>query len=313
MPRRTRVEALIVGAGPAGLSAALFLRDFGVEYLLVEERLQPGGQLHEIHASMENYLLGIGWQGDRFAAGFLSEARAAGLSIQVGSPVARIAPRMRVVEGSDQSYQAKALLIATGLRRRALGVPGEKELLGRGVSHSANRDRTAYAGRPVVVVGGGTAGVEDALLCAEVGSQVTLLHHSSRFRARPDFLERAKKDPSILIVQNARVTRIVGDGRVEAVEYRVPGVKRTRVVKAEAIFIRIGWEPRTELLRGKLRLDRAGYIQAGVAGVTSVPGVYAVGDVCSPRWPSVANAVGQGAAAGWEIARKLGKAAGKAG
>jgi thioredoxin reductase (NADPH) len=307
MPRRKRVEALIVGAGVAGLSAALFLRDFGVDYLIVEESLQPGGQLHEIHAPIQNYLLGIGWEGDRFAAAFLSDARAAGISILVGSPITRIAARTKAVERGGERFQAKALLITTGLRRRALGVPGEEELDGRGVSHSANRDRTAYAGRPVVVVGGGTAAVEDALLCSEVGSQVTLLHRSSRFRARPDFLARAKKDPSIRIVGNAGVVRIVGANRVEAVEYRVRGAKTVRVVKTEAVFIRVGWEPRTELLRGKLRLDRDGYIHAGVAGLTSVTGVYAAGDVCSPRWPSIANAAGQGASAGWEIARRLGK------
>jgi thioredoxin reductase (NADPH) len=307
MPRRKRVEALIVGAGVAGLSAALFLRDFGVDYLIVEESLQPGGQLHEIHAPIQNYLLGIGWEGDRFAAAFLSDARAAGISILVGSPITRIAARTKTVERGGERFQAKALLIATGLRRRALGVPGEMELEGRGVSHSANRDRTAYAGRPVVVVGGGTAAVEDALLCSEVGSQVTLLHRSSRFRARPDFLARAKKDPSIRIVRSARVLRIVGANLVEAVAYRVRGAKALRVAKAEAVFIRVGWEPRTELLRGRLRLDRDGYIQVGVAGLTSVPGVYAAGDVCSPRWPSIANAAGQGATAAWEIARRLGK------
>jgi len=308
MPRRKRVEALIVGAGVAGLSAALFLRDFGVEYLIVEEALQPGGQLHEIHAPIQNYLLGIGWEGDRFAAAFLNDVRASGISILVGSPITRIAARAKTVERAGERYQAKALLISTGLRRRSLGVPGETELLGHGVSHSANRDRTAYAGRPVVVVGGGTAGVEDALLCSEVGSQVTLLHHSSRFRARPDFLARAKKDPSIRIVRNARVRRIVGANRVEAVEYSTRGSKAVRIAKAEAVFIRVGWEPRTELLRGKLRLDRGGYIEVGWSGLTSAAGVYAAGDVCSPRWPSVANAAGQGASAGWEIARKLGKA-----
>jgi len=308
MPRRKHVEALIVGAGVAGLSAALFLRDFGVEYLIVEEALQPGGQLHEIYAPIQNYLLGIGWESDRFAAAFLNDARTAGISILVGSPVTRIAARTKTVERGSERFQAKALLIATGLRRRSLGVPGERELESRGVSHSANRDRTAYAARPVVVVGGGTAAVEDALLCSEVGSQVTLLHRSSRFRARPDFLARAKKDPSIRIVRNARVRRIVGADRVEAVEYLTRGSRTVRVAKAEAIFIRVGWEPRTELLRGKLRLDRGGYIQVGWGGVTSAAGVYAAGDVCSPRWPSIANAAGQGAAAGWEIARRLGKA-----
>ena len=307
MPRSQRLEALIVGAGVAGLSAALWLRDFGVESLVLEEALQPGGQLHEIHAPVQDYLLGFGWEGDRLAAGVLNDARAAGIKILVGAAVSRVATRARAVERGGERFKARALLIATGLRRRALGVPGEIELSGRGVSHSANRDRTVYAGRPVVVVGGGTAAVEDALLCSEVGSQVTLLHRSSRFRARPDFLARAKKDRSIRIVGNARVRRIVGTDRVDAVEYRVRASAALRAAEAEAVFIRIGWEPRTELLRGKLRLDRAGYIVAGPGGVTSVAGVYAAGDVCSPRWPSIANAVGQGSIAGLEIARKLGK------
>jgi thioredoxin reductase (NADPH) len=94
---------------------------------------------------------------------------------------------------------------------------------------------------------------------------------------------------------------------VEAVEYRVGAAAKTRVVKADAVFVRVGWDPRTELLRGQLRLDRDGYIRAGVAGITSVPGVYAAGDVCSHLWPSIANATGQGATAAWEITRKLGK------
>src|SRR6185503_9635612 len=104
----------------------------------------------------------------------------------------------------------------TGLRRRALGIPGERELVGHGVSHSANRDRTVFAGRPVVVVGGGTAAVEDALLCAEVGSEVTLLHRSARFRARSDFLERARAEARIRIVPNAEAKRIVGEEHVES-------------------------------------------------------------------------------------------------
>ena len=231
MPRRQRVEALIIGAGVAGLSAALWLRDFGVDYLVLEESLQPGGQLHDIHAPVLNYLMGFGWQGERIARGILDDARAAELRVLVGGPVTRIGVRSRMVERGTERYQARALLIATGLRRRTLGIPGEAKLLGRGVSVSANEDRTTYAGRPVVVVGGGTAAVEDALLCSEVGSPVTLLHRTGRFRARRDFLRRALKDPNIRIVRNARVQRILGEDRVEGIEYRVGASGKTRVVK----------------------------------------------------------------------------------
>ncbi len=175
----------------------------------------------------------------------------------------------------------------------------------------------------MLVVGGGTAAVEDALLCAESGSDVTLLHRSTRFRARSDFLERARAHPKIRIVGNAVVTELVGEEQLEAVRYRVRGGRGAagsgrgaggkggvREAIVDAIFIRIGWEPRTERLRGVVRLDRAGYVKAGSGGVTSAPGFFAAGDVCSPRWPSIANAAGQGAAAAWEIARSLGRVRG---
>ncbi len=307
MHRRQRVEALIIGAGVAGLSAALWLRDFGVEYAVLEEAIQPGGQLHDLHAPVLNHLMGFGWQGERIMRRILDDARAAELRVLVGGPVTRIGLRSKIVALGKETYQAKAILVATGIRRRKLGVPGEVELAGHGVSVSANEDRTTYAGRPVVVVGGGTAAVEDATLCAEVGCQVTLIHHSGRFRARRDFLAKALKHPAIQIVRNARITRIVGKDRVEGVEYRIGSTTKVRTQKADAVFVRVGWEPRTELLRGQLRLDRAGYIRAGAAGTTSVPGIYAAGDVCTPDWPSIANAAGQGATAAWEITKRLGK------
>ena len=307
MPRRKRLDALIVGAGVAGISAALWLRDFGIESLLLEEGSQPGGQLHQIHAPAMNYLLAYGWEGDRIAAGVLSDARSAELRMLVGSPVERVVARMRRVERDGERFEGRTLVVATGLRRRRLGVPGERELLGHGVSQSANLDRTSYAGLPVVVVGGGTAGVEDALLCSELGSPVTLLHRGTSFRARSDFLARARKDPGIHIVPNARLVRILGRDRVEGVVYRTRGAARPKTIEANAVFIRIGWEPRTELVRGQLRLDRDGFVRVGANGATNLPRVYAVGDVCSPDCPSIANAAGQGAAVAWEIARVLGR------
>jgi len=307
VPRDERHDALILGGGIAGLTAALWLREFGLGALILEESSQPGGQLHEIHAPILDYPLGYGMDGPRFAARALEDAWRAGLSILVGGAVTRVSARLRSAWRGKERFRAQALVIATGLRRRALGVPGERELMGRGVSHSANRDRAQFLGRPVVVVGGGTAAVEDALLCAEVGSDVTLLHRSTRFRARSDFLERARKEARIRIVPNARVTKIVGKDRVEEVRYRLKGSGATRAVTAEAVFVRIGWDPRTELVRGQVRMDREGYVRVKIGGATSVRGVFAAGDVCSPDWPSIANAAGQGAVAAWEIARMLGR------
>jgi thioredoxin reductase (NADPH) len=307
MPRTETHDALILGGGMAGLTAALTLQGFGLDTLVVEEAGNPGGQLHEIHAPITDHPFAFGGDGARFAGVVLETARRAELSILVGSPVTRVTARTHSLALGRERLHARTLLIATGLRRRHLGIPGERELLGRGVSHSANRDRTVYAGKPVVVIGGGTGAVEDALLCAEVGCQVTLLHRSARFRARTDFLERARQDPGITIIRNATVRRIVGKHAVEAVEYRMKGSRVTRVLKTDGVFVRIGWEPRTELLRGQVVLDRAGYVRIRPGGFTSAAGVYAAGDVCSPRCPTIANAAGQGAAAAWEMARLLGR------
>jgi thioredoxin reductase (NADPH) len=307
MQRTERVDALILGAGMAGITAALTLRGFGLETLVVDEARSPGGQLHEIHAPITDHPFAFGSDGARYASLVLETARRAELSILVGAPVLRVSVRAKSVKRPDGTLRGRTLLVATGLGRRSLGIPGERELLGHGVSFSANRDRTVYAGKPVVVIGGGTGAVEDALLCAEVGCQVTLLHRSARFRARTDFLARARKDPGIRMITNAEPRRILGKQSVEGVEYRTKGSRIMRTLKTDGVFVRIGWEPRTELLRGQIPLDRAGYVRVGPGGATRVAGVYAAGDACSPRCPTIANAAGQGAAAAWEMARLLGR------
>ena len=310
MPSAEQLDALILGGGVAGLTAALTLHGFGLRTLVVEEARSPGGQLHEIHAPITDHPLAFGSDGARFAALVLESARRAELSILVGSAVTRVSARTHTLARGRETLRARTLLIATGLKRRWLGIPGERELLGRGVSLSANRDRTVYAGKPVVVIGGGTGAVEDALLCAEVGCPVTLLNRSARFRARTDFLDRARKNSSIRIILNAEARRILGKDSVEGIEYRTKGSRVTRTLKADGVFVRIGWEPRTELLRRQLALDRAGYVRVRPGGLTAVPGVFAAGDVCSPRCPTIANAAGQGAAAAWEMARLLGRVTG---
>src|SRR4029077_14848502 len=122
-------------------------------------------------------------------------------------------------------------------------------------------------------------------------------HHSTHFRARTDFLARARTHSKIRILTNTEVRRVLGEERVEGIEIGTRGSSATRRLEARAIFVRIGWEPRTEHVRGQLKLDRAGYVRTSAGGATNVKGVFAAGDVCSPRWPSIANAAGQGAAA----------------
>src|SRR5947199_9458808 len=153
-------DALILGGGMTGLTAALWLRGFGLTHLILEEFQLPGGQLHEIHAPIDDYPLALGRDGPRFASLVLEEARRAELSILVGSPVVRVSARTKTVRSGKERFRGRTLLLATGLRRRWLEMPGEREVMGGGVVGYATLDRGRYAGRHGRVIGGGRGEVE---------------------------------------------------------------------------------------------------------------------------------------------------------
>ena len=197
MPRRQRVEALIIGAGVAGLSAALWLRDFGVDYLVVEEALQPGGQLHDIHAPVLNYLMGYGWQGERIARGILDDARAAKVDVLVGAPVTRIGARSRVVARGAETIPGQ------GDPHRDGAPAQEARRSGRSGAAGARRERLRQRGsHGVREPARGGRGRRDrgrrgrARSARRSACPVTLIHRSPRFRARRDFLARALKNPA---------------------------------------------------------------------------------------------------------------------
>jgi len=197
------------------------------------------------------------------------------------------------------------MIIATGARKRRLGIPGEDRFEIRGVSFSATRDHSLYAGKKVSVIGGGDSAVQNSLILARVCPSVTLIHRSDRYRAREDWIKEARENPRITIINNAEARAIEGGDRVERLVIEDTRTHEIKTVETEGVFIRVGVTPNTEMFRGQVELDEVGFIKTDRRQRTSADLVYAAGDVCRPACLSVATAVGHGATAAKEIAMTI--------
>lgn len=296
-------DVIVVGAGPAGVSAALWARRLGLACDLIEADSRPGGQLHLIHVPLRDLAGAAEGAGPAVAASFAAQLARAGIAphldaAAVGLDAGGGEARATVVAADGRRFSGAAVVVATGARPRRLEVPGEREFEGRGVSTSATRDRGGFAAKPVFVVGGGDAAFENALLLAEVGCTVTLLVRGVP-RARAEFRERVAKEPRIEVIEQARVVAILGGERVERVgfESRAGAVERP----VAGIVIKVGMMPNTEWCGSAVDLDPAGYVVVDEGLRASAPRVWAAGDVVRPPRASLAAAIGHGALALAEI------------
>jgi len=299
-------DVIIIGAGPAGLSAALWCDELGLDALVIEQATEVGGQLLRVHNPIENYLGARAANGrelrDLFAAqvedkefDLWTEAEIEGVDLK--------AKRVRLRSG--EGLQSIALVIATGVRRRRLNVPGESEFKGRGVLESGRLEAEAVAGEDVLVVGGGDAAAENALLLAETCATVTLAHRGKGLSARPEFAERIKGDHHITVFTETTLERILGGERVESAEMLRAGALKPLRMAVRGVLVRVGVEPNTELFRGQLHADERGYVVVTGEQETSAEMVFAVGDVSNPLAPTVSGAAGAGATAAKVIASRL--------
>src|SRR6201989_896317 len=232
-------DVIIIGAGPAGLSAALWCDELGLDTLVLERETEVGGQLLRVHNRVENYLgveaaNGLGLR-DMFAA--QAEARDFDLWTQAEIEEADLRAK-RVRLGSGEELQSIAIVIATGVRRRRLGVPGEAEFEGRGVLSSGVLERERVAGEDVLVVGGGDAAAENALLLAETSATVTLVHRGAKPSARREFTERIQGDHRITVFTETTLERIHGSDRVESVELQRAGALKPLRMAVRGVLIR---------------------------------------------------------------------------
>ena len=299
-------DVIIIGAGPAGLSTAFWCDELGLDTLVLEQADQVGGQLHRVYNPINNYLGLKASNGEELLERFAADVDSADFDLWTQTAITSVdlkAKRVSLASGED--LQSIALVIATGVRPRELGVPGENEFVGKGMIESGARDGKLFAGQDVCVVGGGDAAVENALLLAEVCATVTLVHRGKKLRARPEFTERLQSQHCITVFTESVLTRIMGQDRVEAVEiHRKQGLKPFQLA-VRGVLIRIGVEPNTELFREQLETDDKAYVVVNSQQETNLPMVFAVGDVSNPVAPTISGATGAGATAAKVIASRL--------
>src|ERR1700752_2372532 len=217
-------DVIIIGAGPAGLSTAFWCDELGLDALVLEQAEQIGGQLHRVYNPIENYLGLKTHNGKELLDRFAADVDTAEFDLWTGTAITSVDLKAkRISLASGENLQTIALVLATGVRPRELGVPGEKEFAGKGIIESAARDRQLFAGKDVCVVGGGDAAVENALLLAEVCPTVTLVHRGRKLRARREFTEQLHTHHCVTVFPESIFRRILGNEWVEAVEIERAG------------------------------------------------------------------------------------------
>ena len=299
-------DVLIIGAGPAGLSAACWCDELGLDALVLEQNGEVGGQLLSVYNPIENYLGLSAANGRELLDRFEEQTRNAEFDLWTNVEIASIDLRShRIQLRSGEELKAISIIIATGTRRRSLGIPGESEFAGRGMIESATRDRDFFAGKDVCVIGGGDAAAENALLMAEVCPTVTMVHRGRKLGARREFAERLGTNHCITVFRESSVQRIIGNAEVEAVEILRDGAIKPFQMAVKGVLVRIGFAPNTELFREQLSADERGYVVVNGQQETSVANVFAIGDVANPDAPTIAGAVGAGATAAKVMASRL--------
>ena len=305
-----KTRMLIIGSGPAGLSAAIYGARAGMEPIVVQG-LQPGGQL-TITTDVENY---PGFreviQGPWLMQEMQAQAEHVGTRMMWDTitSVDLSGPTFVAVGDSGDIYEGDTLVIATGAQARWLGVPGEQELSGKGVSACATCDGFFYRGKKVVVIGGGNTAVEEALYLTNHSDDVTLIHRRDSLRAEKILQDRLFANPKITLLWNKRVERFMVD--VEKGDLRALKLMDTRTgeeseIETDGAFVAIGHAPATELFRGKLAMDENGYllVQPGTPQ-TNIPGVFACGDVMDHVYRQAITAAGTGCMAALDAERYL--------
>ena len=298
-------DIIVIGGGPAGLTAGLYTSRAKLKTLLLE-KLAPGGRA-ALAWKIENYPgFPEGIDGPELMERTRKQAEKYGLEIKseevleielCAKDEGALGGSEKLVKTRHGEYRSIALIVATGTRAKKLGVPGEEKLIGRGVSYCATCDGPLFKDQKVVVVGGGDVAVEEAIFLSRFVEKATLIHRRRELRATKTMCERALSDPKLEFILNSQVIEILGETAVQGVKVRNLETEKDSIVEAKGIFVCIGTVPNSGFLRGVVEMDKEGFVITDENMETSLSGVYACGDVRKKFLRQVVTACGDGATA----------------
>ncbi|NLG47789.1 thioredoxin-disulfide reductase [Gordonia sp. (in: high G+C Gram-positive bacteria)] len=299
-------DIIIVGSGPAGYTAAIYAARAELSPV-VFEGMSFGGALMTT-TEVENFPgFQNGIQGPDLMEEMREQAIRFGADLRMEDVDAlRLEGDIKEVEVSGEVHRARAVILAMGAAARYLNVPGEQELLGRGVSSCATCDGFFFKDQSIVVIGGGDSAMEEATFLTKFAKKVTLVHRRDEFRASKIMLERARANEKIEFLTNATVSKVNGDSSVTDLELTDTSTGETSVLNATGMFVAIGHDPRSALVKGQVDLDDDGYVQvAGRSTYTNLPGVFACGDLVDHTYRQAITAAGSGCSAAIDAERWL--------
>ena len=291
-----RYDVAVVGAGPAGLTAAIYAARARLRTIVLDESI-PGGQVKTTH-KVSNY---PGFpedvKGADLAAAFALQAERFGAKIRRSVEITKhdLAATPKTLElDEEETLEARAVIVATGAKPRPLGVPGEDLFKGRGISYCATCDGAYFEGKDIHVIGGGNSAVEESLFLTQFARSVTVIHQFMEFQAEPASVQEALANPKIRVLFGHEPRGFQGEAALERLEVEELATGARKQLRTDGVFVFIGMIPRTDLLRPYVQLAQGGYVDTTDAMETTVPGLYAVGDVRVKRFRQITTAVADG-------------------
>ncbi|MCR5154303.1 MAG: thioredoxin-disulfide reductase [Lachnospiraceae bacterium] len=300
------LDLVIIGAGPAGLAAAIYAKRAELDFVILEKEMMGGGQIIST-SEVENYpgIYPVG--GFDIAMNFINHAN--GLGVQITNKevvgIEAIEKGKKVLCKDGTNYETKTVIISGGADHKELGVPGEDKFRGHGVSYCATCDGAFFKGKDLVVVGGGDVAVEDALFLSKLANKVYLVHRRDSFRAAKTLVTKLLNTENITFVKDSVVEEIKGDEKVTGVRLKNVKTEEKTDLAVDGVFIAVGMSPKTEQYKGLVDLDRTGYVIAGEDCVTSDPAIFAAGDIRTKQLRQVVTAASDGANALTSVERYI--------